>query len=181
MIVEDVFIKDLKVVKPSVFEDDRGFFYESYNKERYIANGITADFVQDNLSKSQKGVVRGLHFQKPPYAQGKLVKVIKGAVLDVAVDLRPSSETYGQHFSILLSEENKTQLYIPPGFAHGFSTLEENTIFSYKCTNNYHKESEDAIIWNDETLNIDWKIESPIISDKDKMAGSFKNFKSPFK
>lgn len=180
MIVEDVFIQGLKVVKPTVFQDDRGFFFESYNKEKYIANGIATEFVQDNFSKSQKGVLRGLHFQKPPYAQGKLVQVIKGSVLDVAVDIRLGSETYGQHYSILLSEKNKTQLYIPPGFAHGFSTLEDNTIFSYKCTNNYHKESEDAIIWNDETLNIDWKIENPIISDKDKLAGSFKNFKSLF-
>jgi dTDP-4-dehydrorhamnose 3,5-epimerase len=178
--VKDVFIKGLKIIQPTIFKDDRGFFFESYNSNKYQLHGIGAKFVQDNLSKSQKGVVRGLHFQNPPYEQGKLVQVIKGSVLDVAVDIRIGSETYGQHYSILLSEENKTQFYIPPGFAHGFATLEDETIFSYKCTNLYNKESEGSIIWDDSALNIDWQVENPIISEKDKISESFKNFNSQF-
>lgn len=178
--VEDVFIKGLKIIRPTVFIDDRGYFLESYNKDKYGSNGINAKFVQDNLSKSQKGVVRGLHFQNPPFSQGKLVQVIKGSVLDVAVDIRKESETYGQHFSIILNEENKTQFYIPPGFAHGFATLEDDTIFSYKCTNLYNKDSEGAILWNDNDLGIDWKTENPIISEKDKIANPFIKLNTPF-
>jgi dTDP-4-dehydrorhamnose 3,5-epimerase len=121
-----------------------------------------------------------LHFQNPPYAQGKLVRVIKGAVLDVSVDIRKDSPTYGQYFSVELSEENKTIFWIPPGFAHGFLTLEDNTIFTYKCTGGYNKESEEALLWNDADLNIDWGVESPLVSEKDMVAGSFKDFKSQF-
>ena len=137
-------------------------------------------FVQDNLSKSDKNVLRGLHFQAPPYAQGKLVQVIRGSVLDVAVDIRKDSPTYGQHHSVVLSEENKTQFYVPEGFAHGFVTLEDNTIFSYKCTNLYHPNTEGAIIWNDKDLEIDWQVENPIISEKDLKANPFHSFESPF-
>jgi dTDP-4-dehydrorhamnose 3,5-epimerase len=136
--------------------------------------------VQDNQSLSQKGVLRGLHFQNPPFAQGKLVRVIKGSVLDVAVDIRKDSPTYGEHFSVELSEENKTILWIPPGFAHGFVTLEDDTIFIYKCTAVYNKESEGSLIWNDEDLNIDWRVVNPLVSDKDIQAGNFNDFTTQF-
>jgi len=125
-------------------------------------------------------VLRGLHFQKPPFSQGKLIRVIKGSVLDVALDIRKTSKTFGKHFKLILSEQNKTMLYLPIGFAHGFLTLEDNTIFSYKCTNFYHKDSECSLRWNDSTLNINWGIESPILSEKDKSAQLFNQFNSPF-
>ncbi|MAY84838.1 MAG: dTDP-4-dehydrorhamnose 3,5-epimerase [Flavobacteriales bacterium] len=172
--------KGLLIIKPKVFKDDRGFFFESYNREKMKEIGFDETFVQDNLSKSQKGVLRGMHFQKPPYAQGKLIQVIKGAVLDVVVDIRKNSETYGQHFSIEIDDKDKNQLYVPEGFAHGFLTLEDNTIFSYKCTNNYNKEAEGALMWNDPDLNISWPIENPIISEKDQVADAFSGFVSPF-
>lgn len=173
-------IKDLFVIEPRVFEDDRGYFYEPFNKKRFEDGGITAEFVQDNQSLSGKGVLRGLHFQNPPHAQGKLVRVIKGAVLDVAVDIRKESATYGKHFSIELNEKNKTMLWIPEGFAHGFLTLEDETIFFYKCTSYYNKDAEDAIAWNDEKLNINWGIAKPVISEKDKNAKPFHQFQSLF-
>jgi len=134
----------LLVINPRIFGDDRGYFFESWSKQSFAEVGLDLDFVQDNQSLSNKGVLRGLHFQNPPYEQGKLVRVIKGAVLDVALDIRKNSPTYGQHFSVELSEENKTLVWIPPGFAHGFATLKDNTIFSYKCTEVYNKESEGA-------------------------------------
>jgi len=136
--------------------------------------------VQDNQSLSSKGVLRGLHFQNPPYAQGKLVRVIKGAVLDISVDIRKDSPTYGQYFSMELSEENKIVVWIPPGFAHGFATLEDSTIFTYKCTEVYNKESEGALLWNDKDLNINWEVNDPLVSEKDLVAGNFKNFASKF-
>ena len=173
-------IDGLLIIKPDVFKDDRGYFYESYNKERFAKAGLMMDFVQDNESKSDKGVLRGLHFQKPPYAQGKLVRVIKGSVMDVAVDLRKDSHTYGKWESVVLTEENKLQFWIPEGFAHGFVALEDNTIFNYKCTNVYNKESEGSILWNDPDINIIWNIDNPILSEKDKISPLFKNFKSPF-
>ena len=173
-------IEGLIVVEPRVFEDKRGYFFESYNDDKFKALGIDKTFVQDNQSLSQKGVLRGLHFQKPPHAQAKLVRVIKGAVLDVAVDIRKDSPTYGQSFAIELTEQNKKMLYIPEGFAHGFLTLEDDTIFSYKCSDNYHPEVEDAILWSDRDLNINWNVESPMVSDKDKIAQAFNSFKSPF-
>ena len=173
-------IEGLLIIKPDVFKDDRGYFYESYNKERFAKAGLTMDFVQDNESKSAKGVLRGLHFQKPPYAQGKLVRVIKGAVMDVAVDLRKDSPTYGKWESVVLTEENKLQFWIPEGFAHGFVTLEDDTIFAYKCTNVYNKESEGSLLWNDPDINIEWNIENPILSEKDKVSPLFKNFETPF-
>jgi len=173
-------IKGLLIIKPRVFEDDRGYFFESWSKEGFKNNGIDIDFVQDNQSLSSKGVVRGLHFQNPPFAQGKLVRVIQGSVLDVAVDIRKNSPTYGEHVSVLLSGKNKTMFWIPPGFAHGFSTLEDNTVFSYKCSGVYNKESEGSLLWNDSDLNIDWKTEKAIISEKDKASEKFITFKSQF-
>ncbi len=138
------------------------------------------DFVQDNESKSQKDVLRGLHFQNPPFEQGKLVRVVKGAVLDVAVDIRKDSGTYGEWLSQELTEENKTMLWIPPGFAHGFLTLQDETIFQYKCTNYYNKDSEGSIRWNDPILKIKWDVVNPVVSDKDQDAPSFKDFSSKF-
>jgi dTDP-4-dehydrorhamnose 3,5-epimerase len=139
------------------------------------------NFSQDNVSISKKNVLRGLHFQKPPKSQGKLVQVIKGSVLDVAVDIRLHSPTYGQHYKVELNDKNRLQLWIPEGFAHGFVALENNTIFSYKCTSAYSKSHEMDLRWNDPLLNIDWGVSSPLLSDKDEMATSFENFNSPFK
>lgn len=173
-------IEGLVVITPNVFKDDRGYFFESYNKSVFQEQGITANFVQDNQSMSQQGVLRGLHFQKPPYSQAKLVSVIKGSVLDVVVDIRGGSPTYGKYFSIVLSEENKKMLFVPEGFAHGFLTLESDTIFSYKCSNFYNKQSEDAILWNDSDLAINWDINNPVLSNKDKIAKSFNDFITPF-
>ena len=173
-------IRDLLIIKPTVFEDNRGYFFESYNKEKFLQQGIDQNFVQDNESKSMKGVLRGLHFQTPPYAQGKLVRVMKGAVLDVAVDIRNGSPTYGQWASIELTESNKWMYWVPPGMAHGFVTLEDNTVFFYKCTNVYNKSSEGSLRWNDPDLSIDWGSVDPILSDKDKISPLFKDFDSPF-
>ena len=173
-------IANLLIIQPQVFRDDRGYFFESFNHQQFIDIGLNLNFVQDNESKSQKGVLRGLHFQNPPFAQGKLVRVIKGSVMDVVVDIRKASATYGQFFKLELNEHNKTMLWIPPGFAHGFATLEDDTIFSYKCTNSYNKASEGSILWNDTDLNIDWNIENPILSDKDKVSPFFKDFISSF-
>lgn len=153
-------------ITPRVFKDARGYFFESYQYELFKKNGIEEVFVQDNQSFSTAGVLRGLHFQRDPFAQGKLVRVIKGKVLDVAVDIRPGSPTFGKHEAVILDAEKNNMFYIPPGFAHGFSTLED-AIFCYKCTNNYHKESEGGIIWNDPALNIDWMLANPEVSEKD--------------
>jgi len=173
-------IADLFVIQPKVFEDDRGYFYEPYNKKVLAEMGITDDFQQDNQSMSQKGVLRGLHFQNPPFAQSKLVRVIQGAVWDVAVDIRKGSPTYGKYYGLELSAKNKTILYIPEGFAHGFKTLEDNTVFLYKCSTLYNKASEGSVRWNDPDLNIPWNIENPILSDKDRNAPLLKDFKSQF-
>ncbi len=173
-------IEGLLVIEPQVFNDARGYFYESYNKQKFAEAGIDYEFIQDNQSLSQKGIIRGLHFQAPPYEQGKLVRVIQGAVKDVVVDIRKNSPTFGQHFSIVLTAQNKTMFFIPPGFAHGFETLEENTIFLYKCTNVYNKESEGGLLWNDPFLNINWQNNDPLISDKDKILPTFENLISPF-
>lgn len=168
------------VIQPKVFKDARGYFFESYSKEVFHEHNITDEFVQDNESLSQKGVLRGLHFQNPPHAQVKLVRVISGSVLDVAVDIRKNSPTYGQYFSIVLSASNKTMLYIPEGFAHGFVVLEDNTVFSYKCSRTYHKESEEGVLWCDPDLNIEWGEQTPLLSEKDKNAQKFKDFNSKF-
>ena len=174
-------IPDLKLIHPAVFEDPRGYFFESYNHSRFIEAGINDHFVQDNQSLSQAGVLRGLHFQTGDFSQSKLVRVIKGAVLDVAVDIRAGSPTYGKHLAVELNEQNKTMLYVPVGFAHGFLTLTDDTIFSYKCGNVYNKASEMGIMWNDPELNIDWKIENPLLSEKDQVNLNFKDFQSPFR
>jgi dTDP-4-dehydrorhamnose 3,5-epimerase len=173
-------IPGLLVVQPDVFNDSRGFFFESYNKERYKKLGIADDFVQDNISRSKKGTVRGLHYQVGEKAQGKLCQVIEGEVLDVAVDLRFNSPTFGKHFSLVLNSEKKLQLWIPPGFAHGFSVLSDEAIFSYKCTNYYSKAHERAILFNDPDLKIDWKIEKHIVSEKDLQAAKFKGIEKDF-
>ncbi|MFT6165705.1 MAG: dTDP-4-dehydrorhamnose 3,5-epimerase [Vicingaceae bacterium] len=180
MEIEKLEIEGLLIIRPAVFEDDRGYFFEAFNAAKFKQAGLRANFVQDNLSKSSKDVLRGLHFQNPPHAQGKLVSVLRGAVLDVAVDIRKNSPTYGQHYSIILSEKNKTQFYIPSGFAHGFKTLEDNTIFSYKCTEGYNKESEGSIKWDDQELGINWEVKNPIVSEKDQIAPSFKELNSQF-
>lgn len=173
-------LEGLLVIEPKVFKDHRGYFYESYNAEAFKQAGIEAVFVQDNQSLSQKGILRGLHFQAPPHAQGKLVRVIKGAVLDVVVDIRKNSPTYGQHFSIELTEENFKMFWIPPGFAHGFVTLKDHTIFSYKCTDVYNKSAEGGLLWNDPELGINWGIEQPVLSEKDTLNPQLNNFNSPF-
>jgi dTDP-4-dehydrorhamnose 3,5-epimerase len=177
-------IADLFVIEPKVWKDNRGYFYESFSARAFTEADIRADFVQDNQSFSQKGTLRGLHAQKAPFAQGKLVRVIQGKVLDVAVDARKDSSTYGQHFSIELSGENHKQLWVPPGFLHGFLTLEDDTIFTYKVTSYYDKESELGVIWNDPDLNINWSEnlspEELLLSDKDLILPAFKDFVSPF-
>ncbi len=171
--------KDLLIIEPMVFKDVRGYFLESYHKEK-LDQLIKIDFVQDNESCSEKNVLRGLHFQKPPFAQAKLIRVICGAILDVVVDLRKESKTYGQHFDIELNETNKTQLFVPVGFAHGFLTLTDNTIINYKCSQFYNPKSEVSLLWNDKTFNINWPIKTPNLSDKDKNGLNFNNFNSPF-
>jgi dTDP-4-dehydrorhamnose 3,5-epimerase len=174
-------LQDCVLLKPAVFEDPRGFFFESFNHNRFKElTGHEVNFVQDNQSWSSYGVVRGLHFQQGEQAQAKLVRVLKGEVLDVAVDLRPASPTFGQHFSAILSEENKLQLFVPRGFAHGFAVLSDHAEFFYKCDNYYNKQSEGAIIFNDPTLNIDWRLPEAdiLVSDKDRENGSFEAYKN---
>lgn len=175
MIIEKTFIKDLVVITPRVFEDSRGYFFEVYNQARFHENGIEYQFIQDNQSFSKRGVIRGLHLQINPFAQAKLVRVLEGEILDVAVDLRKNSPTYGQHFSVLLSAENKKQLMVPHGFAHGFSVLSETASVMYKVDQLYHKESERGIRFDDPTLAIDWQLSEDeiIVSDKDLILPSF--------
>ena len=170
-------IPDLLIIKPRVFEDARGFFCETYNKNKFQEAGINIDFCQDNLSKSSYGVIRGLHYQLNPQSQSKLVSAVQGAVWDVAVDLRVGSPTYGQWYGVELSEENHIQFLIPQGFAHGFSVLSETAVFSYKCDNFYNPALERGIIYNDSALSIDWKIpaEKAIISDKDTKHPNFRD------
>lgn len=173
-------IPDLLIIQPQIFHDDRGYFYESYNQQKYAELGINDHFVQDNESKSTKGVLRGLHYQTGEYAQSKLVRVTKGRVFDVAVDMRKQSPTFGQHFGLELSEENKLQFYIPRGFAHGFLVLSDTAVFTYKCDNFYHKESEAGVIYNDKIINIDWPKLSIdfIVSEKDNILPTFANAKN---
>jgi dTDP-4-dehydrorhamnose 3,5-epimerase len=181
MIFHATEIEGLVVIETKKFSDERGYFFESFHQEKfeaYIARKVS--FLQENESLSKKNVVRGLHFQKPPFAQGKLVRVPYGKVLDIAVDIRKNSTTYGAVFQIELSQDNGKQLWIPEGFAHGFASLEENSLLSYKCTNYYNKESEDALQWNDKALSIDWGIINPIVSEKDSIAQSFTTFNTPF-
>lgn len=176
MEIQETGFKECVVIKPNVFEDARGYFFESFNQKTFEdKTGLSGQFVQDNQSFSSYGVIRGLHAQAGEHAQAKLVRVLKGEVLDVAIDIRPGSSTFGQHFSIKLSAENKLQLYIPRGFLHGFSVLSDTAEFFYKCDNFYNKESELGILYNDKTLNIDWKIpvEQESISDRDLILTPF--------
>lgn len=180
MKIKETGIKGLLVIEPDVFGDSRGYFMESFSEKKFREEtGMDVTFVQDNESKSSYGVVRGLHFQHPPYSQAKLVRVVSGRALDVAVDLREGSETYGKHFSIELSGENHLQVFIPKGFAHGFAVLSEEVLFQYKCDEYYAPESEGAVIWNDPDLNIDWKIphEDVRLSEKDKKHPRLKDLK----
>jgi dTDP-4-dehydrorhamnose 3,5-epimerase len=174
-------LKGLFIIEPKIFTDDRGCFYETFSKTVFENNtGFSGDFLQDNESISYKNVLRGLHFQTPPFAQAKLVRVTEGEVLDVALDIRKESPTYGQHQSIVLSAENKRTFFIPEGFAHGFVALTERVIFNYKCSDLYHPEAEGGIIWNDPILGIDWKTERPIVSEKDQKLTNFDKFVSLF-
>ena len=170
-------IPDVLIFKPKVFPDERGIFMETYSKKFFDEIGIHHDFKQDNISVSKKNVIRGLHSQKSPFEQGKLVRVVNGSVLDVAVDIRKNSPTFGQHVKVILSKENNLIFWIPPGFAHGFLALKDDSTLYYKATEFYNKDSEDAIVWNDPDLNIDWEIKEPIIiSEKDKNAKSLKDY-----
>ncbi len=168
------------IIKPKVFEDSRGFFFESFNLKKYQEAGLNFNFVQDNISKSQRGTVRGLHYQIGDKVQGKLCFILYGSVLDVAVDIRFNSPTFGKYHSEELSAENHKQLWIPPGFAHGFSVLSDFAIFAYKCTDYYSKEHERAILFSDPELKIDWKVELPIVSEKDKFAIPFSKMEKDF-
>ena len=180
MKINKTFIEDLLIFEPQLFKDERGFFYESYNKKK-LDKKIKIVFVQDNESKSIKGVIRGLHFQAPPLEQTKLVSCVSGNILDVAVDLRTNSKTYGKSFSIELSSENNKQLFVPKGFAHGFQVLSETAIVNYKVDEYYNPDSDSGLIWNDKDLSIDWNLDiKPILSDKDLKLDLFKNLKSPF-
>ena len=180
MKISKTFIEDLLIIEPQLFKDDRGFFYESYNKNN-LNKVVNIVFVQDNESKSNKGVIRGLHFQLPPFEQTKLVRCVSGKILDVVVDLRTNSKTYGKSFSIELSSENNKQLFIPKGFAHGFQVLSEDAIVNYKVDNFYNPKSDSGIIWNDKDLSIDWNLDmKPVLSEKDLKLDLFKNLKSPF-
>ena len=183
MTIEETHLKDCYIISPKIFEDKRGYFLESYNKSHfYKETGFNIDFIQDNESKSRQGVLRGLHYQTPPYSQAKLLRVIQGKILDVAVDLRKDSPTFGQYESVILSEENKKQFFVPRGFAHGFFVLSEIAIITYKIDNIYSPNHDTGIIWNDKDLNIDWQIgdRDIILSEKDKILQSFKDFESPF-
>jgi dTDP-4-dehydrorhamnose 3,5-epimerase len=175
-------ISDVYIIEPSVFGDNRGYFLESYNQKRFEEVVGKASFVQDNESKSSKGVLRGLHFQKPPYAQAKLVRCIEGKVLDVVVDIRRGSPTYGKHVAVKLTGENKKQLYVPRGFAHGFLVLSESAIFAYKVNNNYAPAYDEGIRWDDSTLNIKWGVNESevLVSEKDAKLPFFSEFETPF-
>ncbi len=167
MLFEALSIKGLYLIKPRIFGDDRGFFLERYNRRVFAKNGIDIDFVQDNHSQSVRDVLRGLHFQRPPFAQDKLVWVTRGEVFDVAVDLRPDSETFGQWAGVTLSEQNKQMIFVPKGFAHGFTVLSETADFQYKVSAFYSKEHDGGIIWNDPDIGIDWPLDDPALSGKD--------------
>lgn len=174
-------LSGLYSIYPTKHTDDRGYFFEAFREENYAAICSGLNFVQDNVSKSSKGTLRGLHFQVPPFAQAKLVQVLHGSVLDVVVDLRKSSPTYGHSYQQILSAENGIQLFIPSGFAHGFYTLEDQTIFSYKCTAIFEKTAERCLLWNDSHLNIDWQLDTaPLLSEKDRNGMPFNDFQTPF-
>jgi dTDP-4-dehydrorhamnose 3,5-epimerase len=178
--VSETELQGVLLIQPDVFGDERGFFLESFNKERYKQAGIEFNFVQDNLSKSKKGTIRGLHYQVGEMAQGKLCYVINGKVLDVAVDIRFGSPTFGKNITHILNSQNKNQIWIPPGFAHGFSVLSEEAIFAYKCTQVYSKEHERAILYNDPEIGIDWQVKNPIVSEKDLNGKLLKEIEKDF-
>ena len=173
-------IDGVLLIEPRVFPDGRGFFFESFNDKRYKEAGLELDFVQDNVSRSKKGTIRGLHYQVGDFAQGKLCQVVKGKVLDVALDIRHGSPTFGKYVEAELTEDNHLQLWLPPGFAHGFSVLSDEAIFLYKCTALYDKDSERSIIYNDADLGIDWRVSKPMISEKDLEAKPFKEIEKDF-
>jgi dTDP-4-dehydrorhamnose 3,5-epimerase len=170
-------LEGLLIIEPKIYYDDRGYFFESFNEKIMSENNLPDPFVQDNQSISHKNVLRGLHFQRHPHQQGKLVRVIQGKAFDVAVDIRKNSNTFGKHFSIELSEKENTMLWIPVGFAHGFIALENDTVFSYKVTDYYNPGAESGIIFNDPDLGIDWKTSNPIVSQKDRILPSFREFR----
>lgn len=183
MQIEKTILEGVVILTPDVFADERGFFMESYQEERYRQTlGLSEDerFVQDNLSSSKKGVLRGLHYQAPPFAQGKLVTVVQGKVLDVAVDIRFGSPTFGQHVTVELSGENHLQFWIPRGFAHAFVALEDDTLFAYKCTNVYSKEHDRGVVWNDPALGIEWGMDAPLVSEKDQKHPLLKDIPQEF-
>jgi dTDP-4-dehydrorhamnose 3,5-epimerase len=179
-IIEHPELEGVLEIVPRIFHDERGSFLEFYNQQAFAAAGITDVFVQDNQSISHKGVVRGMHFQNPPYDQVKLVRVVWGKGLDVVVDIRKNSPTYGRYASFMLDARQQNMIYVPSGFAHGFLALEENTILSYKCTNFYNRDMEGGIYWNDPEIGIDWRIKNPIVSEKDQQLPLLRDFKSEF-
>lgn len=183
MNVIDTEIEGVKIIEPNIFKDSRGYFFESFSQREFDEKIAPIVFLQDNESKSSYGVMRGLHFQKPPYTQSKLVRCVKGSVLDVAVDLREGSSTYGKHVAVELTEDNHRQLFIPKGFAHGFAVLSDTAVFQYKCDDFYHPEVDGGINILDESLGIDWRIptDKAILSDKDTKHPLLKDFKTPFK
>lgn len=180
MQVQKTGFEGLLILQPKIFKDDRGAFQESWNATTFKQLGLPITFVQDNQSVSHKNVLRGLHFQHPPHAQGKLVRVTRGRALDVVVDLRKDSKTFKKHYKIELSDEKANMLWVPAGFAHGFVALENDTVFQYKCDALYNPQTEDCLLWNDLSLGIDWEIENPIISDKDQEGKIFTALKNPF-
>jgi len=182
MNIEKTFIKDLVVIIPAVFADERGYFFEAYNRSKFEDLGVQIDFVQDNQSFSKKATLRGLHYQNPPFAQTKLVRVLEGEIMDVVIDLRKDSSTFGKHFGIVLSAENNKQLLVPQGFAHGFSVLSETAVVLYKCDQYYNKGSEGGIRYDDATLNIDWGMDlaAAIVSEKDVLLPNFENCNAQF-
>lgn len=182
MEIIDTTIEGVKIIEPRIFGDARGYFFESFSQREFEEKVCRTTFVQDNESKSIAGVVRGLHFQKPPFTQSKLVRVVRGAVLDVAVDIRKGSPTYGQHVAVELTEDNHRQFFVPRGFAHGFAVLSDEAIFQYKCDNYYAPQSEGAIAWNDPALGIDWRVstENRILSEKDMHHPLLADLDSPF-
>lgn len=180
MKIKETGFEGLIEVEPEIYSDHRGYFFEAYNQAKFLSHGLCTAYIQDNQSMSSANVLRGLHFQVPPFEQGKLVRAITGRVLDVVVDLRKNQPTYGQHYKCLLDSRTSNMLWIPPGFAHGFLTLEDNTIFFYKCTQLYNRESDRSLFWNDPDLGIDWGVSNPIVSEKDSKAPRFNIFDSPF-
>ncbi|OGU54661.1 MAG: dTDP-4-dehydrorhamnose 3,5-epimerase [Ignavibacteria bacterium RBG_13_36_8] len=180
MKIEKTFIDGLFIIQPDIFTDDRGYFYESFSAKRFVELGISETFVQDNFSRSVKNTIRGLHYQIGEYAQGKLCSVISGRVIDVAVDIRFGSPTFGKHVAVELSDENKLQFWMPPGFAHGFAVLSDYAVFHYKCTAYFSRNYERTILYNDPVLKINWRIKNPIVSEKDKEALSFDDIGKDF-